>query len=179
METGKSSNDALRKELSSAFNQKIDNLRQHFESKHPKSPLPAELQEGAAWQLAYLQGIAGGKPEKVTVSQTPQEVIETRSTSLWEQNQNANEEKNEKINAKVNLEPIHDRSYTVNEMKTGEKEDQFEQKLPKKESAKKTKDTKPKNSSEGSKKCKRSSLVAKSKTKRYGCTFETNIDSLH
>merc|ERR1711874_378498 len=86
-----------------------------------------------------------GKPEKVTVSQTPQEVIETRSTSLWEQNQNANEEKNEKKNAKVNLEPIHDRTYTVHEMKTDEKEDQFEQKLPKKESAKKTKDTKPKN----------------------------------
>ena len=40
-------------------------------------------------------------------------------------------------------------------------------------------DPNPKNSPEGPEKCKKAQNLAEFKTKRYGCTSKTNIDSLH
>ena len=54
-----------------------------------------------------------GKPEKITVSKAPQQAIETKSTSLLEQNQRVYEGINDKGNAKLDLEPVHDISYNV------------------------------------------------------------------
>ena len=77
------------------------------------------------------------KLEKVTVSKAPQEAIETMCTSMSQENQVVDEVKSERRNANLDLEPILDRSYTVDEMTSNEKEEQFEQKQPKQEKANK------------------------------------------
>merc|ERR1712083_333104 len=129
-----STDNSEHKDLESRHAAKSEELKQHI-----------SIKTNLTDNQTNFETYGTGKPEKITVSKTPQEVIETGSISLLEQNQNVNEEKNEKRNAKLNLEALHDRPYTVHEMKTDEKEEQFEQKQPKQEKAKKNKDSKPKN----------------------------------
>merc|ERR1712013_459476 len=105
------------------------------------------------------------KLEKVTVSKAPQEAIETMCTSMSQENQVVDEVKSEKVNAKRDLEPIHGRSYTVDEMTSNEKEEQFEQKQPKQEKANKNRDSKSKN------------VVTKKETNTLESVLSANIDS--
>merc|ERR1712013_591663 len=75
------------------------------------------------------------------------------------------EDENETRNAKLDLEPILDRSYNVDEIETNDREAQFEQKQPIQEKANKNRVYKPKNA------------VTKKKTDASESVLAVNVDS--